>query len=264
MVKEQNRWKQDRWTPTVHSWALPWTLSWDVLWEFFRGESSRGWNIGKSTLVGSLVGALVGGLVGPLVGQISLSPALRVVDLKPMNGPLSFKNGLSAPLSLGLGAYGLGTFKVRSLRVPGERRGCNPQKVSCGTALQGLLATRTTRVVIPLGWYRPISGFRPEMGKKWTKNGFRAHRGNGRRNRQKNGKSCFKMGPKWGFRPIFPIFRPFFSHAFPRSAEIHFSSIFWAGGPKWVCTSPTGSQDYTAHASEGLLLRTPSENPLSL
>ena len=89
LVKEQNRWKQDRWTPTVHSWALPWTPSWDVSWGVLEGL-----NTGKSALINALVGALVGGLVGPLVdplvgplvgslvGQISLSPVLCVVHIR--------------------------------------------------------------------------------------------------------------------------------------------------------------------------------------
>ena len=73
---------------------------------------------------------------------------------------------------------------------------------------------------------------------KWEKNG------------QKMGKSVEN--------PIFDpslTFRPFFSH-FPGGPKIHFSDIFFpfrASGPKWVCTSPTGSQTSRGKKNNSLL-----------
>ena len=94
----------------------------------------------------------------------------------------------------------------------------------------------------------PISGFRPEMGKKRPKNGFWPHRKNGRKmaekweNWPKNGSKCQishvsaiflrpKMGQKCQISHFSAIFLPF-----SRWAKIHFSAVFFpfrAGNPKW-------------------------------
>ena len=77
----------------------------------------------------------------------------------------------------------------------------------------------------------PKSGLRPEMGKKWPKNGFWPHREKGKK-WPKNGKVAIFdpfLGHFWAnlpiFRPFFPffpvspksIFRPFFSHFGPEA-----------------------------------------------
>ena len=79
----------------------------------------------------------------------------------------------------------------------------------------------------------PKSGLRPEMGKKWPKNGFWPHRKKGE-----------KMDEKWQNCRFLPIFGPFFP-LFSGGAKIHFSAIFSHFGPEarfGVCTGQPRSQ----------------------
>ena len=102
----------------------------------------------------------------------------------------------------------------------------------------------------------PKSGLRPEMGKKWPKNGFRPHR-------EKGGKMAEN------FWANFLIFRPFFPLVLG-GAKLHFSAIFSHFGPGarfGVCTGQSGSQHYLARWSSKsweLYQKAPSQTaPLS-
>ena len=79
-VKEQNRWKQDRWTPTVHSWALPWTPLWDVSWGVLEGLKNR--EIGPR---GCPRGRTRGATRGPTRGPHSWTHSVRFRG--PTSGP---------------------------------------------------------------------------------------------------------------------------------------------------------------------------------
>ena len=77
----------------------------------------------------------------------------------------------------------------------------------------------------------PKSGLRPEMGKRWPKNGFWPHQEKG----EKMAEKWENWAQKWVKNGHFPILRPFFP-LFPAGAKIHFLSIFFpfrAGGPIW-------------------------------
>ena len=80
-----------------------------------------------------------------------------------------------------------------------------------------------TGLGIPWTWYRSISGLRPEMGRKWPKNGFWPHLKNGGNMAQKIGKMARNS-----------IFEPFSGHFFHFPGHFshfpgHFSPFFSRG-----------------------------------
>ena len=89
--------------------------------------------------------------------------------------------------------------------------------------LQDLLLKERPCLVIPLGWCKPISGPPARKGSKGRKMDFAPA--------QKWEKNDQKCGP---FCPI--------SRIGPQSFFRSFFAAFPARCPKWVCTSPTGSQ----------------------